>query len=170
VLAPVRPNMKIPTLNLDSLPVTFRQQIPESYRDEMGHMNVMWYTHLFSSSFDRFAAEFGFTEAYMLEHKMGSFALETHVRYLSEVHIGKHVTIRSRALARNEKRVHFMHFMTIDDTGALAATQEHVGAHIDMRIRRMAPWPPDIAACLDKLIAEQNKLGWDAPVCGVMKP
>jgi hypothetical protein len=32
----------------------------------------------------------------------------------------------------------FMHFMTIDSSGALAATQEHIGAHIDMTIRRMA--------------------------------
>ena len=37
-------------LNLDDvrqLPVTHRQTIPEEYLDVMGHMNVMWYTHLF---------------------------------------------------------------------------------------------------------------------------
>ena len=162
--------MKLPPLDLTGLPITLQAEIPENYRDEMGHMNVMWYTHLFSCAFDLYARGFGFTEAYMLANQAGSFALETHVRYLSEVRIGKHVTIRSRALGRSEKRMHFMHFMTIDESGALAAIQEHVGAHIDMRIRRMSPWPADVAAQLDKLIAEQNALGWAAPVCGVMKP
>ena len=120
-------------------------------------MNVMWYTHLFSSAFEQFAEGFGFGEAYFRANHTGSFALETHVRYLSEVRIGQHVTVRSRLLGRSEKRIHFMHFMTIDETGALAAIQEHVGAHIDMRIRRMAPLPSDIAARFDKLLAEQER-------------
>jgi acyl-CoA thioester hydrolase len=163
-------NRKSPPLDLSGLPITHRQEIPESYRDEMGHMNVLWYTFLFGCSFDKFAGQFGFDDAYFLANQMGSFALETHIRYLAEVHIGKHVTIRSRALGRSEKRLHFMHFMTIDETGALAATQEHIGAHIDMRIRRMAPLPESITTRFDKLVAEQNALGWDPPVCGAMKP
>ncbi|MEX2114416.1 MAG: thioesterase family protein [Pirellulales bacterium] len=163
-------NRKIPPLDLEGLPVTYRQEIPENYRDEMGHMNVMWYTYLFSSAFDKFADAWGFNEVYCLANQAGSFALETHVRYLNEVHIGKHVTVRSRALGRSAKRFHFMHFMTIDETGALAAIQEHVAGHIDMRVRRMAPFPPDLAERYDQLVARQNALGWEAPVCGVMRP
>ena len=163
-------SIKISPLDLAGLPITLQCHIPENYRDEMGHMNVMWYTHLFSSAFEQFAEEFGFGEAYFRTNQMGSFALETHVRYLAEVRIGQHVTVRSRVLGRSEKRIHFMHFMTIDETEALAATQEHVGAHIDMRIRRMAPLPPQITERFDKLVAQQNALGWAAPVCGVMRP
>lgn len=163
-------NMKLPQMNLEDLPITYQQEIPEHYRDEMGHMNVMWYTHLFSRSFEIFADQFGFNEAYFRASHAGSFALETHVRYLSEVRIGSHITVRSRLLGRSAKRLHFMHFMTIDESGALAAIQEHVGAHIDMRIRRMAPLPEEITRRFDKLLAEQNRLGWEAPVCGVMMP
>jgi acyl-CoA thioester hydrolase len=162
--------MKLPPLNLSTLPITLRAEIPENYRDEMGHMNVMWYTHLFSNAFEAFADQFGFNETYFRECHAGSFALETHVRYLAEVHIGQHVTIRSRALGRTAKRIHFMHFMAIDETGALSATQEHVGAHIDMSTRRMAPLPQSIAERFDRLVLEQNRVGWDAPVCGVMHP
>lgn len=163
-------NLQISPTDLEGLPITLRREIPESYRDEMGHMNVMWYTHLFSEAFEKFADQFGFGEAYFRANMMGSFALETHVRYLAEVRIGMHVTVRSRVLGRSAKRIHFMHFMTIDETGALAATQEHVGAHIDMRVRRMAPLPSEITARFDKLLAEQNALGWPAPTCGVMNP
>jgi acyl-CoA thioester hydrolase len=162
--------MKLPLMNLESLPLTLRQPIPDDYRDVMGHMNVMWYTRLFSTAFGNFAAGFGFDEEYMRRHGMGSFALETHTRYLAEVHVGQHVTIRTRALGRSAKRIHFMHFMTIDETGALACIQEHIGAHIDLRIRRMAPFPPVIADRFDQILAEQSTLGWEAPVCGAMKP
>ena len=34
--------------DLTALPITHRAVIPDAYLDEMGHMNVMWYTHLFS--------------------------------------------------------------------------------------------------------------------------
>jgi acyl-CoA thioester hydrolase len=163
-------NRKLTAADLEGLPITYRQEIPEHYRDEMGHMNVMWYTHLFSQSFDLFADAWGFNEAYCRANLAGSFALETHVRYLNEVHIGKHVTVRSRALGRSAKRFHFMHFMTIDESGLIAAYQEHVAGHIDMRIRRMAPFPPELAERFDKLVEAQNQLGWDAPVCGIMRP
>jgi acyl-CoA thioester hydrolase len=161
---------KIQPLDLEGLPITYRQEIPENYRDEMGHMNVMWYTHLFSQAFDLFADAWGFNPPYCLANQAGSFALETHVRYINEVHIGRHVTVRSRALSRSAKRFHFMHFMTIDESGKLAAFQEHVAAHIDMRARRMAPIPPELAERFDQLVAQQNALGWDAPVCGIMRP
>ncbi|MGD9720996.1 MAG: thioesterase family protein [Pirellulales bacterium] len=161
---------KIPPLDLERLPITYQKEIPDSYRDEMGHMNVMWYTHLFSCAFDKFGDLFGMNEAYFLANHAGSFALEAHIRFLNEVHIGRHVTVRSRLLGRSAKRYHFMHFMTIDETGALASFQEHVAAHIDMHERRMAPFPPDLAARFDAVLAEHNALGWDAPVCGVMRP
>jgi acyl-CoA thioester hydrolase len=161
---------KIPPLDLEGLPVTYRQAIPEDYRDMMGHMNVMWYAHLFSCCFEKFGGMFGHTKDYFRANNKGSFALETHIRYLNEVHIGHHITIRSRALGRSAKRFHFMHLMTIDETGALAAVQEHVGAHIDMRQRRMAPMSPEIAERFDRLIEAHNALGWDPPVCGVMGP
>ena len=58
--------------------------------------------------------------------RAGSFVLESHIRYLREVHVGNHITICSRALGRSSKRMHYIHFMTIDETGELAATFELV--------------------------------------------
>ena len=161
---------KIGLTELEALPITNQQEIPEEYRDVFGHMNVMWYTRLFGYSFDKFGGLFGFDVAYFRANLIGSFALETHLRYLSEVCIAQHITIRSRALDRSEKRIHYIHFMTVDETGTLAATAEHISAHIDMRTRRMSPMPPDVCARFDELVARQNQLPWDPPVCGSMKP
>jgi acyl-CoA thioester hydrolase len=161
---------KIAALDLEGLPITYQKEIPENYRDEMGHMNVMWYTHLFSHAFDKFGALWGFNWATWKSQGVGSFVLEAHVRYLAEVKVGQHVTLRSRALGRSAKRFHYMHFMTIDETGAMAATAEQISAHMDMTARRMAPLAPEVAAKFDELVARQNALGWEAPVCGTMKP
>ena len=162
--------MKVSVKHLETLPVSLRQEIPEDYRDIFGHMNVMWYAHLFGKAFGRFAQRFGFDRDYMQSNQVGSFALESHIRYLAEVHVGNHVTIRTRLLGRSAKRLHFIHFMSVDETGALAATQENISAHIDMRIRRTSPFPESITTRFDKLLEEQNALDWQAPLSGPMKP
>jgi acyl-CoA thioester hydrolase len=59
--------------------------------------------------------------------------------------------------------------MTKGDHLALAATGEFLGAHIDMNTRRTSPFAPQIAANLDRIIAEHSALGWDTPVSGAMK-
>ncbi|MBA4062596.1 MAG: hypothetical protein C0501_02595 [Isosphaera sp.] len=156
--------------DLDALPVLHRAVVPEAYLDEMGHMNVMWYTHLFSQGTGGLWERFGLTRAYFEANQAGTFALEGHVRFLSEVRVGQAVTIRCRVLGRTAKRVHFLSFMVKEDGPVLAATSEFVAAHVDMRVRRTSTFPPHVADAIDRLLAEHAGLGWAAPVCGVMKP
>ena len=155
-------------MDLTALPITHRATIPEAYLDEMGHMNVMWYTHLFSQGAWGLFQVVGMTREYFAANNAGSFALAQHFRYLKEVRVGQHVTVRSRVLGRTEKRWHVMHFMTNDDTGELAATSEVVSTHVDIRVRRSSPMPPHITAAIDRLLAEHSRLAWAAPVCGAM--
>ena len=72
-------------MDLSALPVTFEAVIPEAYLDEMGHMNVMWYTHLFSGSVDGLFRLVGLTREYFETSQAGTFALEQHVRFIKEV-------------------------------------------------------------------------------------
>jgi len=161
--------MSLDPEQLRPLPVTHEALIPEDYRDMMGHMNVMWYTHLFTRGTTGLWNMIGLTKEYFRETQAGTFQLEEHVHYLNEVRIGQHVTIRTRVLARSAKRIHYQHFMTNDDVGKLAATAEIVATHVDLQVRRSAPLPDQVAAALDRLLAEHTQLDWAAPVCGVMK-
>lgn len=156
-------------MNLAPLPVTHRAVIRDDFLDEMGHMNVMWYTHLFSLGAWGLFQMVGLDRRYFDAHKAGSFALAQHFRYLKEVHAGQHVTIRSRVLGRTAKRWHTIHFMTINELDTLAATCEVVQAHVDMAVRRTSPLPTTIADAIDRLLAEHTHLDWEAPVCGAMK-
>lgn len=151
--------------DLAALPMTFRASIPDSYLDEMGHMNVMWYTHLFSQGIRGLFDQVGLTLEYYQSQQAGTFALEGHVRYLAEVRVGQHVSIRGRLLNRNDRCLHMQHFMTREDDGILAAVGENIIAHIDMRVRRTAPFAPHIATALDRLLAEHQSLSWTEPGC-----
>ena len=161
---------RITAEQLESLPVTAVAEVPAEWLDDMGHMNVMWYTHLFSNGTVGLFDQIGMTREYFESNMAGSFALEAHVRYLAEIRVGQRVTLRTRLLGRSAKRFHFMHFLMRDEGNVLSATGEMVGTHVDMRIRRSSPFPEVITTLYDALLAEHNQLGWQAPVCGSMRP
>jgi acyl-CoA thioester hydrolase len=72
--------------------------------------------------------------------------------------------IRSRLLGHSNKLLHAMHIMLKDESQVVAATGEFIGAHIDMRIRRTSPFPPEIIQSMDKLVAEHGRLELDPKV------
>ena len=152
--------------DLSALPVTNRKTIPEEYIDIMGHTNVMWYVHIFDYGTRNLFDLFGYGEDYVRQTGNGSFALESHIRYLAEVKLGESVTVRSRLLDRGPKTIHFMHFMTRDHDRVLAATIEVLGAHADLSARKITPFPPVILARLDPMLATHQDLNWEPPVCG----
>lgn len=156
--------------DLSKLPVTHEAKIPEAYRDVMGHMNVMWYTHLFDTSIFGMFDLLGLNLEYMQKRNGGSFALESHTRYLAEVCVGDDISIHTRVLGRTAKRFHMLGLMTEQSRQVLSATFEVVGAYIDMQQRRMAPMPTEIGERLDAIVVEHSLLDWEPPTCGAMKP
>jgi acyl-CoA thioester hydrolase len=152
------------------LPETHRADIPEDYLDSMGHMNVMWYTHLFSCGVGGAFRMVGLTGEYFRENQAGSFALRQLVHYLAEVHVGQSVAIHSRFLGRSARRLHLMHFMLNHSTGLVAACVEGITMHIDMRIRRGSHFPAPIAAAIDDWTERHQQLPWEAPLCGILAP
>jgi acyl-CoA thioester hydrolase len=155
-------------MDLSTLPVTHKAIIPESYLDAMGHMNVMWYTHLFAKATGEVFKLCGLNRDYLLDRKGGMFALKQLFSYHAEVLVGEQVSIRSRILGRSAKRIHVMHFMTKDHDDKLAATAEFLSTHIDMTVRRTAPFPAEIAHTIDRLLESHSRLNWEAPVSGAL--
>ena len=155
---------------IHQLPCFHRATIPEAYLDVMGHMNIRHYMGLFDDAAWDFFAAFGMDLAYYDGSSGGAFALEHHVRYLAEVHVGETVAIHTRVNGRTAKRIHFMHFMLNETTGKLAATLEVIASHANRDTRRTSPFPAEIASQIDQFVAEHSQLDWVAPLCGVMRP
>lgn len=153
---------------LEPLPVFYQVTVDEAHLDAMGHMNVRWYVGFFDEATWVFMEKVGLTHEFFCKHQVGMFALEQHIRYLNEVRLGHAVSIHTRLLARTVKRLHFMHFMVNEFAQTLAATVEIVATHVDLSVRRTAPFLDETAFRLDAILAEHGQLGWDAPVCGAM--
>lgn len=155
---------------LADLTVYYRETITEAHLDVMGHMNVRHYLGLFDEAAWYLFAEFGMDGPYYEANQAGAFALQQFIRYLAEVRLGETVAIRSRLLGRSARRLHFIHFMVNETTGKLAATLETLSSHADTAARRTSPFPAEIAEAIDTIIARHEQLGWEAPVCGVIRP
>jgi acyl-CoA thioester hydrolase len=155
--------------DIRALPLCLTLTAPPAFEDHNGHMNIRHYLAVFDDAGDEMAASFGITKAYHRAHGTGGFDLEHHLHYLNEVMIGDTVSVYFRLLARTAKRVHYMLFMVNDTRGSIAALFECVNSFADMTTRRTAPFPPDIAASIDMVLARHQALGWPAPVCGVMR-
>ncbi len=153
---------------LEQLPLTHRATVTEGYLDLMGHMNVRHYLGIFDDATWQFFASFGMDHHYYTASGNGSMALQQFIFYVAEVRADETVSIRSRLFGRTPKRLHCMHFMINDTTERLAATVESLVSHADLSARRASPYPPEIAAEIDIILAGHNQLDWQAPLCGAI--
>lgn len=158
----------IPLEKITALTPIYRITVPEAYEDENHHMNVRYYMTVFDDAGYPLVAMLGMSIDYHKEHGTGGFDLEHHLHYLNEVLIGDTVVVYPRLIARSAKRLHYMLFMVNETRGTLAAIFECVNSFADLTTRRTAPYPPEVAAKIDAVVAEHNALDWPAPICGVM--
>ncbi|MCY4070607.1 MAG: thioesterase family protein [Chloroflexi bacterium] len=146
-----------------------QQRIPSAFMDENSHMNVQYYVHVAEQGLSEFLRRVGMGEFYAVADKFGNFALEQHIRYYAEILTGDQVSVHVRLIDVSPKRCYMMGFLINDTREQLAATVEVVMMNIDMVRRRGAPFPDEAKVALDSLHAQHCGLGWEAPVCGVMR-
>lgn len=159
----------LPTLEqITQLPRTHRSTIPVDYMDDMGHMNVMWYTFLYSRAIRRLLEPVGLTRDYTQSQQAGTFALEKHLRYLAEVRVGEQVSVYSRLVSRHGSRFHLVQFMVNDSQQRVASIMETVSTHVDLVERRSVAMPPAIQEAFDSLLAKHLSIEWSPPLCGAM--
>jgi acyl-CoA thioester hydrolase len=89
----------------------------------------------------------------MKERQCSTFTAEAHVRYLREIHLGDPVQISVYLLGNDAKRLHTFEELRHASEGWLSATSENMTLHMDMKQRKVAPFPPDIRARIDAVAA-----------------
>lgn len=142
--------------------------IPAEFEDENGHMNIRYYLDLAARAVATTFERVGIDDRYRASRGEGFFTAEHHLRYLSEIHVSQSVSVHFRTVARSDRVIHAMAFLLNDSTGQLAYILEVIAPHVDLTLRRVAPFAPDIAAAWDRELARVAELKWDPPVCGVM--
>lgn len=122
--------------------------------DSNGHLNLAYYVVVFDLATDALYTALNIGDAYREATGNSCFTAETHTLYEREVHLGDKLLVRAWLLGADSKRVHYFHEMFHVESGERSAVQELMALHIDMRVRRVAPFPPDVAASLQDAVRD----------------
>ena len=133
-------------------------QIDPKWIDHNGHLNMAYYNVIMDESVGDLFRPMGLGAAYRKERNGSTMTAECHVRYLRELRLGDPAQVSIRLLGADDKRIHFFQELRHATEGWLSATSENITLHIDMRIRRVAPFPPDIAERVQAVIAHHSRL------------
>jgi acyl-CoA thioester hydrolase len=120
--------------------------------DYNGHLNMAWYNTLFDRAVDEAFALCGMGPDYAASRGCSFFLVESRNRFRRELSLGDRVRATLRLIAVDDKRMHYCMEIREAAEGWLAATSEHLALHVDMRTRRAASFPADVAAGLDAML------------------
>jgi acyl-CoA thioester hydrolase len=126
--------------------------------DSNGHMNVGYYHVAFDTAAVPFFVWIGLTDAVRREHRSSTFALESHLTFVREVHEGDPLRFEARMIDHDAKRIHFYQEMFHGTEGWLAATYESLSIHMDMGTRRTAPMPEVLHRRIAQVMAAHRVL------------
>lgn len=127
--------------------------LPE-WIDSNGHMNLAYYVVVFDLATDALYAALNIGDAYREATGYSCFTAETHTLYEREVHLGDRLNVRSWLLGADTKRLHYFHEMFHTESGERCAAQELMALHIDMSVRRVAPYPPERYDALQQAVGD----------------
>jgi acyl-CoA thioester hydrolase len=120
----------------------FEGEVLPEWIDWNGHLNLAYYVVLFDRATDLLFGELGLGLDYRRTEEKGTFVVETHNRYERELLVGERMRVATQILGCDDKRLHLGHEMFRSASGERTATQELMFLHIDMRSRRVSPFPP----------------------------
>jgi acyl-CoA thioester hydrolase len=134
--------------------IEYEDVVRPEWIDSNGHMNLAYYVVVFDLATDKLYATLGVGDAYREATGNSCFTAETHTLYEREVHVGDRLLIHTWLLGADAKRLHYFHELFHADSGERSAVQELMALHIDMRTRRVAPFPEEQHVNLQSAIAK----------------
>ena len=124
----------------------YRGEVLPEWIDLNGHMNLAYYTVLFDYASDLLFDTIGIGRAYKDATGHGTFVVETHNVYESELLVGERVRVTSQIIGADDKRLHVAHEMFRLADGLRSAMQELMFLSIDLNRRRVVPFLSDARA------------------------
>jgi acyl-CoA thioester hydrolase len=134
--------------------IEYQDVVRPEWIDSNGHMNLAYYVVVFDLATDAFYTALNIGEGYRDVSGNSCFTAETHTLYEREVHLGDKLLVRSWLLGADTKRLHYFHEMFHAESGERSAVQELMALHIDMGLRRVAPYPAERYTALQRAVQE----------------
>ena len=136
----------------------YRGVVRPDWIDYNGHMNVAFYLMAFDHATDVFFDALGLTDDLRERTGSSTFAGELHITYKRELKEADPLRITTQLLAFDEKRMRFFHQMYHAEAGFLAATMENLALSVDLSVRRVSAFPPEILENLRTMQAVHDVL------------
>lgn len=147
----------------------YRGTVLPEWIDYNQHMNVAYYLLAFDEGVDSLWDVFGITADHIRDNDSSTFAVESHVNYLGELQLNDPFIVTTQVLSYDAKRIHQFQRMYHAEEGYLAATCEWMNLHVDLTVRKVAPWPEHILEGIRHFVKRQGDWPWPEKVCGRMR-
>lgn len=137
----------MPVMSAFSIPAPFISSVmtvEPQWIDYNGHLNMAYYNVLFDRAVDEVYELLGVGPTYLQRSAHSTMTAEVHVRYLRELHVNAPVRVRFQLLDYDAKRMHYFEELVHAAEGWVSATSENMTLHIDMKAKKVAPWPADV--------------------------
>jgi acyl-CoA thioester hydrolase len=145
----------------DNIPapiVTSVMTVEPQWIDYNGHLNMAYYNVLFDRAVDEVYETLGIGPSYLTRANHTTMTAEVHLRYLREIHEGTPVRVRFQLIDYDAKRMHYFEELVHATEGWLSATSENMTLHIDMAVKKVAPWPAEVIERLAQVKAAHARL------------
>jgi carnitine 3-dehydrogenase len=133
--------------------------VEPSWIDYNGHMTEHRYLEVMADTTDAFLRAIGVLGPY-IDTGRSYYTVETHIRHLGEARGGDRISVATRLLGHDTKRLHLFHELHRAEDDALIATGEHMLLHVDRGAGKTTPAAPEILAALQEIAAAQRDLPW----------
>ncbi len=154
---------------MSELPTIWRGAVLPEWIDHNGHMNAGYYMVAFDDATGPWHDFLGIDSAYRQAHSYSTFSIEGHITWDRELREGDPLRMDAQLLGYDDKKTHAFFRLYHDTEGYLAATHELLSIHIDMEIRRSAPFPTEILERLEEVMLEHAAFERPAQVGRVMR-
>jgi acyl-CoA thioester hydrolase len=129
------------------------EPLQDSWLDLYGHLNEAYYLVPFSNTSWIMQDHFGIGSDYFDATGCAIYTVETHLRYLNDVHAPAVMDIETLMLGSDAKKIWFAHRMLVD--GELCATAEFMALHYNTRETRTMEMPAAVQAALKAAEVEE---------------
>jgi acyl-CoA thioester hydrolase len=153
---------------LSELPAYSQQVVPSAFEDFNGHLNIRHYLGIASEGLDESLVPLGILQNWPRVADQAVFTAEHHLTYLAELRTGDRISVRVRLIGRSERAAHAVAYLVDETHQRLSYVMEEIFLHVDMSTRRTSPWPEDVAAALDRRVADDQSLPWPVELSGSM--
>jgi acyl-CoA thioester hydrolase len=136
---------------LSELP-PYRATIDPSWIDYNGHLRDAYYGLVLSHAIDEVMDTIGLDAHYRKTTRCTLFTLEMHMHYLHEVKADDQLSVETRVLDCDSKRIHLGSLFRCAGREKPVAVAESMQLHVRQGERpEVAPFPPAVAAILEEL-------------------